>query len=283
MTNKSLINWIVTGVTLVFSISVSAQLQVVASGNIGMGTASPTESLHVQRSDGSARILVEELHATPQDRQLFKIKSIGNTKFSVENTGAGVDWAFANPGTGFRLSRQGSGVVEMEIFNNGNMLLAGALTQNSDINAKTAIAGVDTGEILNLVTRLPMNKWEYKDARGEAHIGPMAQDFYAAFGLGATDTGISSIDTAGVALAAIQALAEKNELLELKNQSLLVSMQQLQSGNKELQRENKALLNSQAQLLNNQQQLSAAYTDLKVMVIDLQVQAYSKGLLTNLD
>jgi len=39
---------------------------------------------------------------------------------------------------------------------------------------------------------LPVSKWEYKDALGESHIGPMAQDFYAAFGLGAEPRPIQS-------------------------------------------------------------------------------------------
>ena len=55
------------------------------------------------------------------------------------NTAANVEWAFANPGTGFRLSRQGSGFIEMEVFNNGNVRIEGALTQNSDVNAKTGV------------------------------------------------------------------------------------------------------------------------------------------------
>ena len=38
------------------------------------------------------------------------------------------------------------------------------------------------------------------------HIGPMAQDFYAAFGVGEDDRHISTVDADGVALAAIQGL-----------------------------------------------------------------------------
>jgi len=184
-------------------------------GNVGMGIGGsvPSASLHVFRMDGTAKILVEEYSGIAAPRTLFRLENKGNTKFGVMNTEAGVEWAFANPGTGFRLSRQGSGVVEMEIFNNGNMKIAGALTQNSDVNAKTAIADIDPEEILGLVSELPVSQWEYKDARGETHIGPMAQDFYAAFGLGASETGISTIDTAGVALVAIKALAEENQLL----------------------------------------------------------------------
>ena len=39
-------------------------------------------------------------------------------------------------------------------------------------------------------------------------MGPMAQDFYAAFGLGADDRHIVTVDADGVALAAIQGLRD---------------------------------------------------------------------------
>jgi regulator of replication initiation timing len=51
-------------------------------------------------------------------------------------------------------------------------------------------------------------------------MGPTAQDFAAAFGLGGTDTAINAADVNGVTLAAIQALAEENEALALQNQAL---------------------------------------------------------------
>jgi len=204
-----------------------------STGNIGLGTVLPAESLHIVDSDGTARILVEETNTTAAPRTLFQLKNKGNTKFGVLNTEFGVEWAFANPGTAFRLSRQGSGVVEMEIFNNGNVKIAGALTENSDVNAKTAIMDINPEEILGLVSELPVSQWEYKDARGETHIGPMAQDFYAAFGLGASETGISTIDTAGVALVAIQALVDRNKALETalanKTEALEIAIEELQS------------------------------------------------------
>jgi hypothetical protein len=43
------------------------------------------------------------------------------------------------------------------------------------------------------------------------HMGPMAQDFKVAFGLGDTDKAYHSVDAHGVALAAIQALYERLE------------------------------------------------------------------------
>ena len=249
MTNKNLSSLAVTGVALAFSMGVSAQMYVAASGDVGVGTANPTESLHVQRSDGSALIFVEELQTTTSDRYLFRIQGAGNPKFSSVNTTAGVDWAIANPGTAFRLSRQGSGVVEMSIFNNGNVTIAGTLVESSDVNEKTAITEINADEILDLLTRLPVSKWEYKDALGEPHIGPMAQDFYAAFGLGATDTGISSIDAGGVALAAIQALNQKlvEQNLSLEQHAILMGQRVA-----ELEQQNQRIEELVALLVANQ-------------------------------
>jgi hypothetical protein len=47
----------------------------------------------------------------------------------------------------------------------------------------------------------------------------MAQDFYAAFGVGETSSHISAVDADGVALAAIQALhAKSKEIDELREE-----------------------------------------------------------------
>jgi hypothetical protein len=102
----------------------------------------------------------------------------------------------------------------MEVFNNGDLTIAGVLTENSDVNSKTNILEIDPMKVLSAVVALPISRWEYKDAPGESHIGPMAQDFHTAFGLGKSNTGISTLDTSGVALASIQALEQRNQELE---------------------------------------------------------------------
>ena len=106
---------------------------------------------------------------------------------------------------------------------------AGSWTTLSDRNAKTAIEPVDARQILKKVAALPLNTWQYKtqDAKYR-HMGPMAQDFYAAFQLGESDKGIDTVDADGVALAAIQGvsalLTEKDEqiaaLREEKNREI---------------------------------------------------------------
>jgi len=84
-------------------------------------------------------------------------------------------------------------------------LTFGSLIDNSDRNRKEHFEAVDPRAVLARVVTLPIERWSYK---GEAvrHLGPMAQDFAAAFGLGADDRHIFTLDAAGVALGAIQGL-----------------------------------------------------------------------------
>lgn len=88
----------------------------------------------------------------------------------------------------------------------------GSWTSMSDRNAKENFAPVNPREILDKVAALPVQNWNYKSQPAETrHIGPTAQDFKAAFGVGESDTGITAVDTDGVALAAIQGLNQKLE------------------------------------------------------------------------
>jgi hypothetical protein len=80
----------------------------------------------------------------------------------------------------------------------------------SDRNAKTNFEPVDADEILQRVADLKISSWNYKAQDPSIrHIGPVAQDFYSAFELGATDKRITTVDADGVSLAAIQALNKK--------------------------------------------------------------------------
>ncbi len=79
----------------------------------------------------------------------------------------------------------------------------------SDRNSKTDVAAVDNRQLLEKLAQVPITSWRYKTQDSDIrHIGPMAQDFRAAFGLGEDDTHINTIDTDGVSLAAIQGLYE---------------------------------------------------------------------------
>ena len=77
----------------------------------------------------------------------------------------------------------------------------------SDRDRKREVEMVDTLSVLESVSRMPISSWAYdSDPAGIRHMGPMAQDFRAAFGLGDSDRSYYSVDAHGVALASIQAL-----------------------------------------------------------------------------
>ncbi|GAP49337.1 tail fiber domain-containing protein [Streptomyces azureus] len=60
--------------------------------------------------------------------------------------------------------------------------------------------------VLRAVAALPVSTWSYRGEEGVRHLGPMAQDWYAALGLGADDRTIHPIDANGVSVVAVQAL-----------------------------------------------------------------------------
>jgi hypothetical protein len=77
----------------------------------------------------------------------------------------------------------------------------------SDRNQKKNIVPADTDAILRKVRQLPISIWTYtNEPAAVRHLGPMAQDFRASFGLGDDDRSYHSVDAHGVSLAAIQAL-----------------------------------------------------------------------------
>jgi hypothetical protein len=89
---------------------------------------------------------------------------------------------------------------------------------SSDRNLKENFEDVDALQVLDRLSQVPIQTWNAKGADpGTRHMGPMAQDFYAAFGLGEDDKHISTGDAGGVALAAIQGLYQLNQQLEAEN------------------------------------------------------------------
>ena len=93
---------------------------------------------------------------------------------------------------------------------------SGTWASASDRNLKTDVAQIDDAAVLDKVASLPISRWSYKSERGVRHVGPMAQDFYAAFRVGEDDKHITSIDEDGVALAAIKALHTENAKLRAR-------------------------------------------------------------------
>lgn len=90
----------------------------------------------------------------------------------------------------------------------------GSWSSISDRSLKENFEPVDTKKMLKRVAQLPISNWNYKSQdRSIRHIGPMAQDFYAAFNVGEDNRHITTVDADGVALAAIKELAKQNQEL----------------------------------------------------------------------
>lgn len=88
----------------------------------------------------------------------------------------------------------------------------GGGTLISDPNSKRDVRSVDEDEVLEAVQKVPIRKWRYRDDTFDTaeHVGPMADEFNAAFGLG-DGKHIPIVDAIGVLWAAIQALTKKLE------------------------------------------------------------------------
>lgn len=102
------------------------------------------------------------------------------------------------------------------------LICAGGCTMApSDRNLKRDFAPIDGEQILNSLAELPITSWRYKTESGDArHIGPMAQDFKARFGVGTDDKYILQVDADGVALAAIKTLNDRVNRLAKENAEL---------------------------------------------------------------
>lgn len=103
---------------------------------------------------------------------------------------------------GVQFYSNGNATVGVEVAPGGNSWSA-----LSDRALKENVTPVDHQAILETLRQIPVNEWNLKSQDPSIrHVGPMAQDFYAAFGLGESERHISSSDADGVALAAIQGL-----------------------------------------------------------------------------
>lgn len=83
----------------------------------------------------------------------------------------------------------------------------GTWTNASDVNRKHLFAHVEGEDILARLRGVPLTTWSYRTESNDVrHLGPTAQAFRAAFGLGTDDRSIATVDADGVALAGVQAL-----------------------------------------------------------------------------
>ncbi len=202
-----------------FSSSANDQFLIRAQGGVGIGLTNPAAALHVASASGTLQFRITQQNATDYTRLRMNVASYPSWEMDV-SPGAtpGISWW--------------TGSLRMNLDYNGNLTSpapstarATATPRRSSPPSVHARAG-QSGRIAD-------HGVELQEESAIRHIGPMAQDFYAAFNVGTDDKHIAPIDEGGVALAAIQGLNEKlNQKLEKKDaeiQQLKQSVAQLQA------------------------------------------------------
>jgi len=104
-------------------------------------------------------------------------------------------------------SSTGAAPVRFVVDSSGNVLARGTISQLSSRTAKRDFRTTNGRMLLAKLEKMPIDTWRYKGApANERHLGPVAEDFHAAFGLGKSNRYIAPTDMAGVALASIKAM-----------------------------------------------------------------------------
>jgi hypothetical protein len=147
------------------------------------------------------------------------LRAAANNQFSARYAG------------GYRLYSNATRTLGVQMVANGN-----AWTVLSDSTKKERRVLADGNRFLASIGAMRLGSWNYKGQSPDSmrHYGPMAQDFYAAFGHDGVGrignaTGINQADFDGVNLIAIQALYRRLQALEAANAALGQQVQQLQA------------------------------------------------------
>jgi Chaperone of endosialidase len=148
--------------------------------------------------------------------------SIDGSALFGENNNNATTLRLHQGGNGALIDAIGAGGVTVFSVDRKGNVFSGTNSYSSDRNLKTNVQNLNAQKVLEQVAMMPMTRWNYKrDASTVQHIGPMAQDFHAAFGLNGNDgTHINAVDANGVAFAAIKGMYEKNRALEHQVETL---------------------------------------------------------------
>lgn len=168
-----------------------ATLVVAPGGRVGIGTDTPDGSLHLA-ADGAVDLVHEDTAADVVWRETFGPES-----------GGGHAWSLS-------ADDQGATTTPIHVSQDGDVVIAGTLSQGSSRTIKRGVREVDPDQVLQAVDALEVSRWKYRsDAGGSDHMGPMAEDFHRHFGLGVDERHIAPNDLAGVAVAAAKALSSR--------------------------------------------------------------------------
>lgn len=96
----------------------------------------------------------------------------------------------------------------------GNLNCTGAINGSSSAAAKMDFDALDADEVLDRLIAIPVREWSYRNDPAVRHVGPIAEDFHDAFGLGENNRTIATVDADGINMLAIQALERRTREIE---------------------------------------------------------------------
>jgi hypothetical protein len=197
------------------------RMSIGANGRVGIGSASPQKLLQLGDSSVSGSEGMIHFASRSPSGVAARDWDIGVPQTTNDTSGVGYSFIIHDSGNAEAsqlMVQFGSGNVgigtnapQQRLHVVGNILATGTVTGSSDRNVKRDFTPVNSSDVLDKVAALPISTWSYIADDGVRHLGPMAQDFYAAFNVGMNDKTISMVDADGVALAAIQGLNQKLE------------------------------------------------------------------------
>jgi hypothetical protein len=112
---------------LIFPGAPTNSLRITSNGEVGVGAATPSAPLHVRRTNGTAKLFVEEASAGQASRTLFQLQNNGEPKFSFKNTAFPQSWEFF-ASVGFAVNEITNPGLEFVLGPTGHLTITGALT-----------------------------------------------------------------------------------------------------------------------------------------------------------
>jgi hypothetical protein len=198
------------------------QFLIYAAGGVGIGTNRPQAQLHVTSSGGNSFPQAQLDQQNPTDYSRLRFTVGGNINKR---------WDVAATATNFVIYSASIG-ANMLLLNSSGLTVNGTFVSSSDRNVKAGFEPVNAKTVLERLAAMPITRWHYTNDVATPHLGPMAQDFYAAFNVGMDDKHIATVDEEGVALAAIQGLNLKveseNSVLRAENVELKQRLEALE-------------------------------------------------------
>lgn len=212
-----------------------------SQGYIGMGTDTPASEIHVSHGD-TPTLRLDQDGSNGYGQYTWDVAS-NEANFFVRNVTNGSRLPFrlfpdarddgvvvtsnrvglgtsqptaslhlTSDAPSIRIENTATSTDALRLDENGNLTLSGVLTEASSRHLKAERRPVHPDSVLARLADVSIETWTYKaDANSIRHMGPMAQDFYGAFGLGVDAKHIAPLDANGVALASVQALLKRIE------------------------------------------------------------------------